>query len=131
MNVRVQFIIESDTGEPERIHEVAHMERGALQPETLGLTLAEAKEVLHGVQQAMVTHQVEDYRVSHSQCGACGQPHRRKGTHRLPFRTLFGQLTLESPRYYTCACQPQPQQSWSPLAEVLKERTAPELHTWR
>jgi hypothetical protein len=127
MKARVQLIIESDTGAPEQVHEVAHWERGVLQPETLGLTLAESKEVLHGLQQAMVTHQVDGFQVSQAQCAPCGKPHRRKGTHRFPFRTLFGKLTLESPRYYTCACQPQPQQSWSPLAEVLKERTAPEL----
>ncbi len=99
MKARLQLIIESDNGEPEQVHEVVHWAGGALQPETLGPTLAEAKEVLHGVQQAMVTHQVDDYQVSQAQCTACGQPHRRKGTHRFPFRTLFGQLTLESPHY--------------------------------
>jgi hypothetical protein len=42
-------------------------------------------------------------------------------------RTLFGKLTLESPRLYTCSCQPQQQRSWSPVAALFSERSTPEL----
>ena len=34
---------------------------------------------------------------------------------------------MQSPRFYTCSCQSQSQRSFSPLAEHLPERTAPEL----
>jgi hypothetical protein len=40
MKVRVQVIIESDSGEQACIEEVASLRREALQPEDLGLTLA-------------------------------------------------------------------------------------------
>jgi hypothetical protein len=94
----------------------------------LGLTLAEAQNLLRGVQQTMVTQQVADHLAQHSRCSACCKPRSRKGKHIIPFRTLFGTLTLESPRYYECACQKNSRkQSSSPLAELLKERTAPEL----
>jgi len=61
MRVRVQVVIESETGEGEIIQEVARLERTALQPEQLGLTLAEAKSLLESVQQTMVTQQVNEY----------------------------------------------------------------------
>src|SRR2546428_339882 len=46
MRVRVQVVIEPDDGGPAAVHEVAELERGALQIVTLGLQLAEAKELL-------------------------------------------------------------------------------------
>lgn len=76
----------------------------------------------------MVVEQVHSHLAEHLYCSACGKPLGRKGRHTLSFRTLFGKLKLESPRYYACACRRGPEkQSSSPLAELLKERTAPEL----
>jgi hypothetical protein len=57
MKLKVQLIIESDSGETEVMQEVAELERHSLRPENLGLMLSEAKELLHQVQKAMVTHQ--------------------------------------------------------------------------
>ncbi|MGH9436028.1 MAG: ISKra4 family transposase, partial [Terriglobia bacterium] len=128
MKVKVQVVIESESGEPEAVEEVAVLDRGALRTEDLGLTLAEAKDLLRGLQQTIVTHQVNQHVAEHSACSACARPLRRKGKHTISFRTLFGKLTLESPRYYACACQKRPERlSLSPLAELLKERSAPEL----
>lgn len=49
MKVKVQVVIESESGESEGVEGVAVLERGTLQTEGLGLTLAEAKSLLHGV----------------------------------------------------------------------------------
>ena len=57
MKLKLQLIIESDSGQTEVVHEVTKLERRSLRPETLGLTLSEAKELLREVQRAMVTHQ--------------------------------------------------------------------------
>jgi hypothetical protein len=46
MRVRIQVIIESEAIETPVVQEVATLERGPLQPEGLGLTLAEAKDLL-------------------------------------------------------------------------------------
>ena len=54
MKVRVQVIVESEHGETPCVEEVAQFERGELWPEALGLTLAEAKALLQGVQRTMV-----------------------------------------------------------------------------
>jgi hypothetical protein len=43
------------------------------------------------------------------------------------FRTPFGKVELDSPQWYRCRCEPQNQKTFSPLAEVLPERTSPEL----
>ncbi len=54
MRIRVQVIIESDRETvPPHVEEVACFERGTLLPETLGLRLDEAKQLLASVQQIM------------------------------------------------------------------------------
>ena len=54
MKVKVQVVIESDCGETEIIQEIAQLQPDTLHPETLGLTLAEAKTVLQNMQQKLV-----------------------------------------------------------------------------
>jgi len=127
MKVRIQVIVESDQGETQCVEEVAQFERGALQPEALGLTLAEAKALLQGVQRTMVAEQTTAYLDAQHPCPACGTPRRCKGHHQLVYRTVFGKLTLPSPRWYACRCQTTERRSFSPLADLLPERTAPEL----
>ena len=62
MKVKVQVVIESDGGTTETVENIVCLERGALQPENLGLTLAEAKAILAG---AAENHgRTSDHRVS-------------------------------------------------------------------
>ncbi|HEU5380418.1 MAG TPA: ISKra4 family transposase [Ktedonobacteraceae bacterium] len=128
MRIRVQMLIESDQeAVPLRVEEVASFERGQLSPETLGLRLEEAKQMLAGVQQVMTESQVEAYVEQQRQCPHCQQPLAYKGHHRIGVRTLFGKLTLSSPRLYTCSCQSPQKRSWSPVAALFPERSTPEL----
>ncbi len=127
MRVRIQLIVESEAGDPPVVREVATLERGPLQPEGLGLTLAEAKDLLRGVQEMMVAEQVSEFVAQQQCCPDCGRPRPRKGRHELVYRTLFGKLRLDSPRLYVCPCRQPARASASPLAELLPERTAPEL----
>ncbi|OLB57027.1 MAG: hypothetical protein AUI01_05345, partial [Ktedonobacter sp. 13_2_20CM_2_56_8] len=128
MRIRVQVIIESDQeATPTHVEEIACFERGPLSPETLGLRLSEAKQMLAGVQQVMTAQQVEDYVEQQRQCPHCQHSLVCKGHHQIGLRTLFGKLTLTSPRLYTCSCQPQEKRSWSPVAALFSERSTPEL----
>jgi hypothetical protein len=128
MKLKVQLIIESDSGETEVMQEVAELERHSLRPENLGLMLSEAKELLHEVQKAMVTHQTTRYLTQQISCPECGGIRSHKGKHQIVLRTLFGKLRLDSPRLYHCGCcSKEEHRSFSPLAELLTERTAPEL----
>jgi len=127
MRMKIQIIIESDNHDMPVTEEVACIQREGLSPETLGLTLDEAKELLANVQAAMVKEQAEEYIEQQRKCPHCGRTLPQKGCHEIVFRSLFGKMTLQSPRLYTCPCQPQEKKSFSPLAECLPERTAPEL----
>ena len=127
MKIKLQVIIESDDGQMETIQEVAHLERGCLQPAELGLTLVEAKTLLEGVQRAMVDEQIAEYLAGQAACSHCGKKRLHKGAHAIVYRSLFGKLKLHSPRLFHCGCEPQLTRTFSPLTELLKERTAPEL----
>jgi hypothetical protein len=126
MKLSVQVVIEHADGSTV-VTEVTTVEREELSDETLGLSLAESKTVLAGVQELMVAQQAASYSAAHATCPGCGAPRRSKGQHQIVIRSLFGTLRLDSPRFATCACQPaELPRSSSPLAERLPERTTPE-----
>lgn len=126
--MKLTIHVSAETDEPTVTTEytIGTLERADLSPATLGLALVEAKTIVAGIQEVLVTHQVATYTAQQQICSHCGTPRPRKGRHDLVMRTLFGTLTLDSPRFYTCACQDTDQQSHSPLADLLPERTTPE-----
>ena len=109
MKIRIQIVMEAINGESERVEEIVALERSSLQPETLGLTLAESKTVLQGIQECMVSEQVAEYMAQFNTCPDCGARRTKKGQHTLVYRTVFGKLNLISPRLYDCVCH-QPHQ---------------------
>lgn len=128
MKVKLQMVIESDDGRLREVEEVACLKRGTLSPEEeLGLTLAEAKQILQQVQHSMVDFQAAEYQRQRKDCPHCGNQRPQKGRHEIVVRTLFGKMKLRSLRLHRCACEAVSEQSFSPLAELLPERTAPEL----
>ena len=127
MKVRIQMVFEAEDGKPEVIEEVGQLQRGPLRPSELGLSLAEAKSLLHGMQQSMVAEQVEHYLGQFKACEHCSAQRTKKGQHTIVFRTLFGKLHINSPRLYDCAGQNHGRRSSSPLSELLASHCAPEL----
>jgi len=129
MKIRIQIVMEAANGETERVEDIAELERSSPQPETLGLTLAESKTLLQGIQQRMVSEQVAEYMAQFNTCPDCGARRTKKGQHTLVYRTLFGKLNLISPRLYDCACHQlhQSRHSSSPLATWLNAHSSPEL----
>jgi hypothetical protein len=127
MEITVQIMVKSRAGEPERIQEVARLERGTLRPDTLGLSLAEARSILAGLEETMVQAQAAEFVTQVGRCPRCGRERACKGHHTIVFRTPFGKLTLDSPRLYRCGCESDDGRSFSPVAELLPERTSPEL----
>jgi hypothetical protein len=53
MKITIQITVESNDGQLNVAQEVAHLDRGTLRPETLGLTLAEARSILAGIEQTV------------------------------------------------------------------------------
>jgi hypothetical protein len=127
MKIKVQVVIEAENGKPEKVEEIFQLERGSLRIEELGLTISEAKMLMHGMQQTMVTEQISDYLEQFKTCPNCGTQRKRKGKHSIVYRTLFGKLRINSPRLYDCPCQNQGRHSSSPLAKLLTTHCAPEL----
>ena len=127
MKIRIQMVFEAENGIPETVEEVAVLERGSLRPEELGITLAESKILLHGIQQTMVGEQIEQYLLQFKTCAHCGAARTNKGHHNISYRTLFGKLAIYSPRLYDCGCQGYPRRSSSPLTALLDMHSSPEL----
>ena len=133
MKIKIQLVIEAQEGMDDLplIEEIGSFERGEATLETLGLSLVEAKELLAATQKKLVTAQLQGYLQTRNQCEACGKTYGRKGHQKLVFRTLFGKLGLDSPRFYQCKCnggrEENGAKSFSPLTTLLSERAAPEF----
>jgi hypothetical protein len=126
MKVKVQVITITDNGEDSR-REVACIERDELTPASLGVSMAESKTILRGIQEVVVEWQMTAYLVQQRSCPQCGRLRHSTGAHHTVFRTVFGDLSVASPRFTPCPCQAHETGSCSPLAELLPERTTPAL----
>jgi len=127
MKATIQITIEHEALAEPITEEIICLCRGDLVPENFGLTLDEGKTLLAKIQEKMVAQQATAYIAEHRSCPECGQWRSNKGSHKIIWRSLFGTLKIHSPRLYTCSCQPQEKKSFSPLATLLPERTAPEF----
>ncbi len=127
MKIKIQIVVSSDHGENQVLQEVQEIERGSLQPENLGLSLTEAKTLLQKVQETLVKQQVADYEQQNDSCPDCAHKLRHKDRRIIVYRTLFGKLRLPSNRLFHCGCQKQATRTFQPLANLLSERTSPEL----
>jgi hypothetical protein len=130
MQVKVQVITITDEGQ-EITREVACMERHDLTPVTLGLSLAEGKALLQALQAVVVEWQMHVYLSQQRPCPHCRHARCSKGVHHTAFRTVFGTLSMPSPRLQHCDCQPHETHSFSPLAELLPEGPHPSYCSWR
>jgi hypothetical protein len=127
MRFTLQLVIHADNDHETTIEDVTVLDKQAERIEHLGLTLAEAKQLLTQLQQRLLAQQVAAFLATRSRCDTCGTPLRTKGQHSRTFRTLFGTVTLPSPRVYHCPCQHSPTTTFRPLTALLTEPTAPEL----
>ncbi len=117
MTFQIRVIVIVDKGQ-QQVHEITSVQRTELKPETLGLTLAEGKAILGEIQRVVVEQQTAQCVAAHRPCSDCGQPRSRNGHHDLALRTVFGKITIQSPRFVHCGCQPHQTKSFSPLAQV-------------
>jgi hypothetical protein len=127
MKIKVQFIVCAEDGREEEVHEVAMVEKSHQQIEHLGFTLAEAKSILKTLQQQLVERQATAFVAAHARCDSCGQLLGIKAYHTRIFRTLFGTVTLTSPRLYHCRCQRRKTTTFRPLNALLTDAVAPEF----
>jgi hypothetical protein len=70
----------------------------------LGLSLAEGKRLLAGVQQEIVAGQAKGHAVRRPNCRSCGEVCRVKDYHDHAVATLFGQVRVRLPRFRCAGC---------------------------
>ena len=124
MTFRVEVVCLHDGGEQRC--SVVEMERAELALETLGMSIAEGKAMLHGVQDFMATQQVIEDLKHRRVCSACGQryPSKEAGTHTV--KTVFGPVDVPNPRWECCPCQTEGPRTFRPSAAWLQgARTRP------
>jgi hypothetical protein len=126
MKYTVHVVITTDEGQTET-REIASIEREDLTPTTLGLTLAAGKAVLKALPEVIVQQQLTAYLETQRPCTHCGHVQRSKGYHTTQVRTVFGTISVQSPRLHQCSCQPPPAKTFSPRAALLHEHVTPEL----
>jgi hypothetical protein len=102
MKFSVQVIVhpDDDTEASPVVREVFAFDRDDLAPGTLGLQLAEAKDLLAAVQDIVVEQQASAAVTKQVACPDCGRAHRHKDTRTIMVRSLFGALRLASPRWW-------------------------------
>jgi hypothetical protein len=127
MRVKLQLVMCSDAGQEETVTDVITLDKDNRRIEHLGLTLAEAKQLLSTLQQHLLQQQVATFLNPCSTCADCGALLKVKAHASRSFRTLFGTCTLHSPRLEHCDCTQRKTSSFRPLAGLLTESVAPEL----
>jgi hypothetical protein len=97
MRVKLPLVLCSDDGQEETVTDLVTLQKDCRRIEHLGLTLAEAKQLLTTIQHRMLQHQVEAFLASHSTCADCGAALQVKGAHTRSFRTCLARSNSGAP----------------------------------
>jgi len=96
------------------------------QAATLGLSLAEGKVILAGVQHVLVTAQADAHCRHRRRCSHCGAARPLKDHRSRRLVSLFGTVEVCAPRFGPCRCGVACQRSLTPVAEIMPDRCTPE-----
>jgi hypothetical protein len=127
MRFKVQLVVCAEDGQEDTVREMTVLDKACQRIEHLGLTLAEAKQLLTTLQHHLVEQQASAFVEAHAQCADCGKALGVKGHDTRTLRTLFGTITLTSPRLYHCCCQRRKTTTFRPLNALLTDAVPPEL----
>ena len=94
--------------------------------ETLGLTLAEGKKTLAGLQRHLVQAQTEEHCRNRRRCQRCGAQRPLKDMRRRRLTSLFGVVEVRAPRFGPCRCGVASRRTITPAAEIMPDRCTPE-----
>jgi len=126
MKFEITLRVTTPDGEMEE-REVIVLDKGHERHEDIGLSIEEGKALLKALQHKIVEAQTEAFCAPKSVCQGCQRRLRCKGAHAIRYRTVFGDITARSPRYYRCRCKGLRPKTFSPLTDLLPDHTAPEL----
>src|ERR1700677_1752554 len=90
--------------------------------ETLGLTMAEGKMTLAGLQRYLVQAQAEEHCRSRRRCDYCGGQRPLKDFRRGRLTSLYGVVEVRAPRLDPCRCGVASRRTITPVAEYSATR---------
>jgi hypothetical protein len=122
MRVKLQLVMCSDAGQEETVTDVITLNKNNQRIEHLGLTLAEAKQLLSTLQRHLLQQQIDTLFDTCSTCSACGALLKVKAHASRSFRTLFGTCKLNSPRLEHCDCTRRKTSSFRPYSQNIRTR---------
>lgn len=128
----MEWIVRLECCDKSRVlHEsdVARFERktDVLRPEEVGLSLLDAKALLHNIQSNLVRDQAAFQAAAGRTCQLCGRSRRIKDYRERMLRTLFGEIFIRSPRYAGCVCLGTRARAEWPLHAAMPDRHTPEF----
>ena len=100
MRIEIQLRIVGDDNSVISESEILQFDKGDDRLEVIGLSFDEAKAALVGIQGGVVTAQAASFLARHRSCDLCGSLLLSKGPGRTRFRTAFGIIALNSPRFH-------------------------------
>jgi hypothetical protein len=95
-------------------------------PQTIGLTLAEGKQILAETQRHLVQAQTEDHCRRRRVCQRCQARRPLKDVRSRRLVSLFGTVAVKAPRFKPCQCAVTCRRTLSPAAEIMPDRCTPE-----
>ena len=93
---------------------------------TVGLTLADGKRTLAGLQQNLVQAQAEEYCRQRRVCSHCRSQRPLKDVRARRLASLFGTVQVRAPRFLPCPCAVTRRHTLNPVAEIMPDRCTPE-----
>ena len=97
----------------------------ACSAETLGLTVAEGKKTLAGLQRHLVQAQTDEHCRSRRRCEYCGAQRPLKDIRPRRLTSLFGVVEVHAPRFGPCRCGVASRRTITPVAEIMPDRRTP------
>ena len=96
MKFKLQLVCELAENEAISTEDVFAFEKEFDSFESIGMSLAESKDILKSLQQNIIEKQLEAF-IKHKHL----QKLRKKGSYIVKLKTLFGDISFKSPRYYS------------------------------
>jgi hypothetical protein len=126
MDIQIKIMITDPDGVSHE-HRFAPFQKGYDQSGDIGLSIEEGKTILLDLQTQIVTAQAQAIAEKASRCAHCQKALRSKGSKSVNYRTVFGDISVDSRRFYHCQCSPTQAKTFSPLTSIIVDHVSPEL----
>jgi hypothetical protein len=93
---------------------------------TVGLTLADGKRTLAGLQDHLVQAQTQEYCRQRRLCSHCGSQRPLKDVRARRLLSVFGTVEVRAPRFLPCRCAVTRRHTLNPVADIMPDRCTPE-----